>query len=111
MRASRAYIASFGTAGVLIASSVLLLLVVSTIVAFRGWPGDDIAKGIRGLVVDKGGSSSSTARPARAESATPAAAHVASKPRSTGASDGAVDGIVRQSPDLGGSGPAPPPTP
>ena len=38
MRATKAYIASLGTTGVLIASSLLLLALVSAIVAFRGWP-------------------------------------------------------------------------
>jgi hypothetical protein len=34
----RAYIAGFGTTGVVVVSAVLLLAVVSTLVAFRGWP-------------------------------------------------------------------------
>ena len=47
MKATRAYIASLGTTGVLIGSSVLILVVVSALVAFRGWPGD----GLNGLGV------------------------------------------------------------
>lgn len=38
MRASRTYIAGLGATGVLIAASLLLLVVASTLVAFRGWP-------------------------------------------------------------------------
>lgn len=38
MRAGKAYISSLGTTGLLIASSVLLLLVVGAFVAFDGWP-------------------------------------------------------------------------
>lgn len=51
MRADRAYIASLGTTGVLLASAVLLLAVVSTLVAFRGWPGTGLAEDIGHLVV------------------------------------------------------------
>jgi hypothetical protein len=38
MRAGKAYISSLGTTGLLIASSVLLLLVVGAFVAFDSWP-------------------------------------------------------------------------
>ena len=38
MKAGKAYISSLGTTGLLIASSVLLLMVVGTLVAFDGWP-------------------------------------------------------------------------
>ena len=41
MKAGKAYISSLGTTGLLIASSVLLLLVVGTIVAYDRWPDDD----------------------------------------------------------------------
>lgn len=53
MRASRAYIAGFGTTGVLVGSALLLLVVVSTLVAFKGWPGEGFADGIGSLVVDE----------------------------------------------------------
>lgn len=39
MRATKAYIASLGTTGVLLAASVLMLAVVSGVVAFDHWPG------------------------------------------------------------------------
>ena len=38
MRAGKAYISSLGTTGLLIASSVILLLVVGAFVAFDSWP-------------------------------------------------------------------------
>ena len=51
MRADRAYIAGIGTTSVLVASALLLLAVVSTLVAFRGWPGTDVTEDIGNLVV------------------------------------------------------------
>jgi hypothetical protein len=51
MRANRAYIAGLGTTTVMIASAVLLLGVVSTLVAFNGWPGAGIARDVESLVV------------------------------------------------------------
>jgi hypothetical protein len=54
VRATRAYIASLGTTGVLIASSLLLLALVSAIVAFRGWPELEAAEGSPpGMLVDQ----------------------------------------------------------
>jgi len=38
VRATKAYLAGFGTAGSLVAGAALLFLVGSAIVAFRGWP-------------------------------------------------------------------------
>lgn len=53
MRASRAYIAGFGTTSVLVASAVLLLAVVSALVAFQGWPGTGFGEDTGTLVVDE----------------------------------------------------------
>lgn len=39
MRATRAYLASLGTTGLLVLSSVLLLVLGSALVTFNGWPG------------------------------------------------------------------------
>lgn len=39
MRATRAYLASLGTTGLLVLSSVLLLVLGSAVVSFNGWPG------------------------------------------------------------------------
>jgi uncharacterized membrane protein YgcG len=41
VKAGKAYISSLGTTGLLIASSLLLLLVVGTILAFDRWPHDE----------------------------------------------------------------------
>jgi hypothetical protein len=51
VKATRAYIAGLGTSGVLIASFLLLLIVGSAIVAFRGAPGQASNDGLDGLDV------------------------------------------------------------
>jgi hypothetical protein len=38
MRATRAYIAGFGTAGSLLAGAAMMFVLASAVVAFRGWP-------------------------------------------------------------------------
>src|SRR6185437_15461704 len=38
MRGARAYLPGFGTAGSLLAGAVLMFIVASALVAFRGWP-------------------------------------------------------------------------
>jgi hypothetical protein len=38
MRATRAYVAGFGTAGSVLAGAAVLFVVASAVVAFRGWP-------------------------------------------------------------------------
>lgn len=43
MKATKAYIASLGTTGVLLAASILMLAVVSAVVAFNAWPGDSVS--------------------------------------------------------------------
>jgi hypothetical protein len=81
MRASRAYIASLSTTAVLVAAAVLLLLVVSGLVAFRGWPGDAIVDGLESVVVDSDRPSAELTGPALvAADAAPAAAAVAAAP-------------------------------
>src|SRR4051812_4143026 len=81
VRATRAYIASLGTTGVLVASSALLLVVVSALMAFNAWPGGDPISGIKGLVVDNREPSLQLTGPARvAADAAPAAAAVAAAP-------------------------------
>ena len=44
MKAGKAYITSLGTTGLLLASSVLLLLVVGALFAYEGWPTSDPAQ-------------------------------------------------------------------
>jgi hypothetical protein len=38
IRGARAYLPGFGTAGSLLAGAVLMFIVASALVAFRGWP-------------------------------------------------------------------------
>jgi hypothetical protein len=38
MRATRAYVAGFGTAGSVLACAAVLFVIASAVVAFRGWP-------------------------------------------------------------------------
>jgi hypothetical protein len=81
MKATRAYIASLGTAGVLVASSALMLVVVSALVAFNAWPGGDPMKGLKGLVVGDNENSLKLSGPALvAANAAPAAGAVAAGP-------------------------------
>ena len=81
MRADRAYIAGIGTTGVLVASALLLLAVVSTLVAFRGWPGTDLVDDIGNLVVGESERPLAVQGPARAAlEAAPAAGAVAENP-------------------------------
>src|SRR3954452_22136014 len=89
MRATRAYIASLGTTGVLVASSALLLVVVSALVAFNAWPGGDPIGGLKGLVVGNNEPALEPAGPARvAADAAPAAAAVAAAPAAGAATPG-----------------------
>jgi hypothetical protein len=45
MRARAAYISSFGTGGIIVASALLMLATVSALVAFHGWPGGHMSGG------------------------------------------------------------------
>jgi translation initiation factor IF-2 len=51
MRATKAYIASLGTTGVLLAASLLMLAVVSAVVAFDRWPGAGVTTRVPTLVL------------------------------------------------------------
>jgi hypothetical protein len=51
MKATKAYIASLGTTGVLLAASILMLAVVSAVVAFDRWPGDSVQSPAQTLVL------------------------------------------------------------
>jgi hypothetical protein len=52
MKATKAYIASLGTTGVLLAASILMLAVVSAVVAFDRWPGASASAPIQTLVLN-----------------------------------------------------------
>ena len=51
MRATKAYIASLGTTGVLLGASILMLVVVSAVVAFDGWPSGTVSTRVHTLVL------------------------------------------------------------
>jgi hypothetical protein len=81
MKATRAYIASLGTTGVLLASSISLLLVVSAIFAFNGWPDSGLADKVQKLFVQDDKPSFRVAGPSQAATdAAPAAGGVAAAP-------------------------------
>lgn len=81
MRATRAYIASLGTTGLLLASAGSLLLVVSALFAFNAWPGAQISDAVDSLMVDGGEDSRRVSGPERvALDASAAALAVASTP-------------------------------
>jgi hypothetical protein len=51
VRATKAYIASLGTTGVLLAASILMLAVVSAVVAFDGWPNGQVSTRVATLTL------------------------------------------------------------
>jgi hypothetical protein len=53
LRATRAYITGFGTTGLLIASALLTLFVMSAFVAFNGFPGQDVQDPIGTLLLQQ----------------------------------------------------------
>ena len=53
MRTTRAYIASAGTAGVMLAASLTVLVVVSAFVAFGSWPGEGSAKQVDQVLLNE----------------------------------------------------------
>jgi gas vesicle protein len=53
MRATRAYIASAGTAAVMLGAAVVMLVVVGTFVAFGSWPGESSAKQVDQVLLNE----------------------------------------------------------
>src|SRR3954454_15013290 len=51
MKATKAYIASLGTTGVLLAAALLMLGVVSAVVAFDRWPDGHVSSRVQTLVL------------------------------------------------------------
>lgn len=51
MKATKAYIAGVGTTGLLVASSLLVLTMMSALVAFRGFPGPDVQDPVQSILV------------------------------------------------------------
>jgi hypothetical protein len=51
MKATKAYIASLGTTGVLLGASLLMLAIVSAVVAFNRWPSGTVSTRVPTLVI------------------------------------------------------------
>src|SRR3954454_23291454 len=78
MRATKAYIASLGTTGLLLAFSASLLVLVGTLFAFNAWPGAEIRDAIDSVLVHDDDDAVSVAGPQQvALDAAPAAVAVA----------------------------------
>jgi hypothetical protein len=78
MRATKAYIASLGTTGLLLAFSASLLVLVGTLFAFNAWPGAEIRDAVESVLVDDGDDTAKVAGPEQvALDAAPAAVAVA----------------------------------
>ena len=72
MKATKAYIASLGTTGVLLGASILMLAVVSAVVAFDGWPNGHVSTRVQTLVLtEKPSPIRVNARPAALQTASP----------------------------------------
>src|SRR3954453_19399572 len=80
MKATKAYIASLGTTGVLLAAALLMLGVVSAIVAFDRWPDGHVSSRVKTLVLNE--------RPASIRVTSRAAGASATGPTRTAAAGG-----------------------
>jgi hypothetical protein len=90
MRATKAYIASLGTTGLLLAFAASLLLLVGTLLAFNAWPGSEIRDAVESVLVDDDEDSVQVSGPEQvARDAAPAAAAVAG---ATGSGPGSTTG-------------------
>ena len=102
MRATRAYIASLGTTGILLAASVAMLIVVSALVAFDGWGRGNVSDDVEQLFVANERPDLRVSGPAQsALDAAPAARAVADRPARTRA-----DGPRARRRDVAGTSPA-----
>ena len=103
MKATKAYIASLGTTGVLLAASLLMLAVVSAVVAFDRWPGANAQTPVQTLVLNEKApairvsakSTGPSATPARTGASVPALARV---PRTTLGAGGVAGQRVTSTP-------------
>ena len=98
MRATKAYIASLGTTGLLLAFSASLLVLVGTLFAFDAWPGGEIRDAVDSVLVDDDEDAVQLAGPEQvALDAAPAAAVVAgggsAAPGTPGGGSGGVGGF------------------
>jgi hypothetical protein len=74
VRATKAYIASLGTTGVLLGASILMLAVVSAVVAFDRWPDSHVSTRVQTLVIEDRPAAIRVSDDATGPSATAAAA-------------------------------------
>ena len=89
MKATKAYIASLGTTGVLLGASLLMLAVVSAVVAFDRWPNGHVSARVQTLMLnDEPSRISVSAQATGASATTPATARAPgttrAAPRATG---------------------------
>src|SRR3954466_9249364 len=84
MRATKAYIASLGTTGLLLAASILMLAVVSAVVAFDRWPGGSVQSPAQPLVLSDSAPAIRVSASSGFPSATPRGARTASPSASAG---------------------------
>jgi hypothetical protein len=94
MKATKAYIASLGTTGVLLAASILMLAVVSAVVAFDRWPGAKVSAPAQTLLLTDKAPPIRVSASSSGPSATPGRTAVAR----------AVTGAPRVAPNIGGVG-------
>jgi hypothetical protein len=95
MKATKAYIASLGTTGVLLAASILMLAVVSAVVAFDRWPGAKVSAPAQTLLLTDEAPAIRVSANATGPSATPSRAAAAVR---------AAAGAPRVTPNVGGVG-------
>lgn len=102
MKAGKAYITSLGTTGLLVASSVMLLIVVGALVAFDGWPTSEANSPPETVAVDGGDTERVVARRriARERRAVDASSDRA-RPRSSGGAREAERPGPAESDDIG----------
>jgi hypothetical protein len=88
MKATKAYIASLGTTGVLLGASLLMLAVVSAVVAFDRWPSGDVSTRVQTVVLADSAPGIRIAPPSAAARTAAAAA------RATATAPGAPERVV-----------------
>jgi hypothetical protein len=109
VRATKAYIASLGTTGVLLAASILMLAVVSAVVAFDAWPGTTVAAPPHTLVLADRPAPIRVTTHSTAPPATPAARRAAAAAVTRRATAAPPAGVRTGSGPRAGINPTPPP--
>lgn len=104
MKATKAYIASLGTTGVLLAASILMLAVVSAVVAFNAWPGAGVPNRVQTLVLAEKPAAIRVSTHSTAAPAVPST-HRAAAVSSAGARGPVAPQRIAVQPLSGGAGP------